>query len=101
MVALRKALEELNRERGEGRISHSIHERLSEELEIRLRQVQEEITQLEQIPAIQSLWEKKTRKSLLMLEKSTIMDLSVQGLTMSPLIRFLGLGKRREDEEQY
>jgi CPA1 family monovalent cation:H+ antiporter len=80
VVALRKALEELNRERGEGRISHSIHERLSEELEIRLRQVQEEITQLEQIPAIQSLWEKKTRKSLLMLEKSTIMDLSVQGL---------------------
>jgi len=80
VVALRKSLEELNRERGEGRISHLIHERLSEELEVRLKQVQEEITGLEQNPAIQSLWEKKTRKSLLMLEKSTIMDLSVQGM---------------------
>jgi len=80
VVALRKSLEELNRERGEGRISHSIHERLSEELEVRLKQIQEEIAGLEQNQAIQSLWEMKTRKSLLMLEKSTIMDLSVQGM---------------------
>lgn len=80
VVALRRSLEELNRERGEGRVSHSIHGRLTEELEARLRQVQEEIAVLERNPAIQSMWEKRTRKALLMVEKSAIMDLSVQGM---------------------
>ncbi|UCF31403.1 MAG: Na+/H+ antiporter [bacterium] len=79
-VALRRAAEDLNRRRGEGRISHAIHERLSEELDVRLGQVQERISRLEENPAVQSLWEKKTRKSLLMLEKSTLMDLAMQGV---------------------
>jgi CPA1 family monovalent cation:H+ antiporter len=79
-VALRRAIEDLNRRRGEGRVSHAIHESLSEELEVRLNQVQEEMSRLEEYASVQSLWEKKTRKSLLMLEKSTLKDLVLQGV---------------------
>ena len=78
-ILLQRALEDLGRRKEEGRISSAIFRRISGELEGELQIVQFKMEELEGIPAVQSSLEEKTRRSILMLQKSTLLNLEVQG----------------------
>ena len=78
-VLLKRAIEDLGRRKDEGRISEAIHKRLSEELKEELQTIQARMEKLERAPAVQSSLEEKTRRSILMLQKSTLLDMEVQG----------------------
>ena len=78
-VLLKRAIEDLTRRKGEGRISGAIHKQLSKELQGELQSIQVRMEELEDVPAVQSSLEEKTRRAILMLQKSTLLDLEMRG----------------------
>jgi len=78
-MVLRRALGELEEKLEAGRLSRAIHDRLSSELESEMGKIEKEMEELEANPQVQMAWENRTRHASLMLQKSTLNDLMVQG----------------------
>jgi CPA1 family monovalent cation:H+ antiporter len=76
---LKRALGELEEKAGSGRISRTIHDRISREIRGDLETVERGIADLEAHPKVQQAWENRTRHASLMLQKSTLNELMVQG----------------------
>jgi CPA1 family monovalent cation:H+ antiporter len=78
-VVIRRALEELREKLNTGLISRTIHDRLTDELEKDLNLIEGKMGELEAHPEVQRSWENRTRQASLMLQKSSLYELMVQG----------------------
>ncbi len=78
-VVVRKALGELSDKLESGRISQAIHDRVTGEMKENLARIEKRLRELEKHPEVQRSWENRTRQSSLMLEKSALYELMLQG----------------------
>jgi CPA1 family monovalent cation:H+ antiporter len=78
-VVIRRALGELSEKLDSGRISGAIHDRVTSEMVNELNLVERQINELETHPEVQRSWENRTRQSSLMMQKSSLHELMVQG----------------------
>ena len=78
-VIINRSLEDLKKKRVEGRVSPATATRLTYELEEELKNVGEEIAELETTPEVMTSRELMLRRSLLMLQKSTLTELLMGG----------------------
>ncbi|MFV1956987.1 MAG: Na+/H+ antiporter, partial [bacterium] len=78
-VIINRSLEDLKRKKIEGRISPATATRLTYELEEELRKAGEEMVELETTPEVITSRELMLRRSLLMLQKSTLSELLMEG----------------------
>ncbi len=78
-MVLRKAIGELKEKMETGRISKAIHDRVTEELRRDLVAAENRVTELETDPHVQFAWENRTRHASLMLQKSALYEMMIQG----------------------
>jgi CPA1 family monovalent cation:H+ antiporter len=78
-MILRRAIGELEDKMEAGRISKAIHDRVTEELHRDLAAAEKRVAELEANPHVQFAWENRTRHASLMLQKSALYELMIQG----------------------
>ena len=78
-VIINRSLEDLKHKKVEGRISPAMASRLTYELESQLKELRKEMAELETTPEVMSMREQMLKRSLLMLQKSTLSELAMEG----------------------
>jgi CPA1 family monovalent cation:H+ antiporter len=78
-VIIRRSLGDLSEKLRAGRISRAIYDHVTSGMKKKLDELEDRIKELETHPEVQRSWENRTRQSSLMMQKSALHELMVQG----------------------